>query len=231
MKMKEKLELDLMVGYNMQVNDINILAINTGFKNSYVALKKGSMEVFKTSESSLKQSENIMGLIDECLNVVNIKPKELNAIACVIGPGSFTGLRIGISICNGMTAPFEHINKVEINSLDLLAFKYSKNAESDFYVLISGGSNKSYICKYNKNGERISAQLCDENNINKENLIVVGLEQDSGMMCDISLKYTSEDLLEYAKFLVQNNNFSKTYIPVYLKESQAEENASKKTQN
>ena len=51
---------------------MNILAINTAFKESYVAVKTNEKTITKQMDSSLKQSENILGLIDTTLFEANV---------------------------------------------------------------------------------------------------------------------------------------------------------------
>jgi len=47
-------------------------------------------------------AERLMSLIDEVLRRTDIAPRHLDAIAVSIGPGSFTGLRIGLSVAKGL---------------------------------------------------------------------------------------------------------------------------------
>jgi len=49
-----------------------------------------------------QHAENIMRLVDECVKSARVSLSELDAIAVSIGPGSFTGLRIGLSVAKGM---------------------------------------------------------------------------------------------------------------------------------
>ena len=88
-----------------------ILAINTAFSQSYVAVKTKTKSVSKQMDSSLKQSENILGLIDSALNEANINITNINKVACVIGPGSFTGIRIGASLAKGFCCANKNIKR------------------------------------------------------------------------------------------------------------------------
>ena len=105
---------------------MNILCINTAFSNTYIAVQNGKEITYKSMDSSLKQSENVLGAIDECLVKANATLDNIDVISCVIGPGSFTGIRIGASISKGFCFAKNHIKKVPINSLDLLAYTFAK---------------------------------------------------------------------------------------------------------
>ncbi len=207
---------------------MNILALNTSFTESYVAVKTDSKTVLKNMNSSLKQSENILGLIDDALSEANIMPKELNVISTVIGPGSFTGIRIGASLAKGICTACEYINRVEINSLDLLAYTFSKtNPQNEFWVILNALSGNLFACKYNKDGTPIIIhKLATNKELSlKDTELVVGLEDESLDLCNKYVCFNSEDLLEYTERLIEKEQFSKDFVPLYLRKSQAEENA------
>jgi tRNA threonylcarbamoyladenosine biosynthesis protein TsaB len=89
----------------------------------------------KTSqcEINLKQihSEKIISLIDQCLKNLNMDLDEINAIGVSIGPGSFTGLRIGLSTVKGICFVKEK-PIIAVPTLDALALKAAK-----FYEIFS----------------------------------------------------------------------------------------------
>ena len=211
---------------------MNILAMNTSFTESYVAVKTNAKSVYKHMDSFLKQSENILGLVDTCLNDAKINVKDLNVISCVIGPGSFTGIRIGASLCKGMCAPFDTIKKVEINSLDLIAYTYSKNADGDFWVVLNALSGNLFVCKYNKQGERLlEPAMWGVDTQSSINGTVVGLREEYLGLCNCYVDLSSESLMEYTEQQVKQNVFSKDFVPVYLRKSQAEAELDKKNGN
>lgn len=53
-------------------------------------------------DAGLRHSERLMELTDALLSCARIRPTELNLVACMRGPGSFTGLRIGMAAAKGM---------------------------------------------------------------------------------------------------------------------------------
>lgn len=211
---------------------MNILAINTSFVESYVAVKSSTKNVFKHMDSSLKQSENILGLVDSCLTDANIEVRELNAVSCVIGPGSFTGIRIGASLCKGICSPYESIKMVAINSLDLIAYTYSKVANSEFWVVLNALSGNLFVCKYTSSGERlIEPEMFGEDTQNQLTGTIVGLKEEYLGICNNFIELNSEDLLEFTNKLVEKEIFSKDFVPVYLRKSQAEAELDKKNGN
>jgi tRNA threonylcarbamoyladenosine biosynthesis protein TsaB len=92
----------------------------------------------------------------------------LDAISVGIGPGSFTGLRIGLSVSKGLCYP-HNINLIGISTLKILA--NSVNPETDNIIcLINDKGNYFYMSKYNSDLEELippKIQLIDKEFIDK----------------------------------------------------------------
>lgn len=73
----------------------------------------------QTSEKKV-HAENIMRLVDASLSKAGVTLKDLDAIAISIGPGSFTGLRIGLSVAKGFAYAMDK-PLVAVSTLDALA--------------------------------------------------------------------------------------------------------------
>ena len=55
---------------------MKILCLNTAFSETYVSVQNENLQAEKTMDSSLKQSENVLGAVDECLNKTNLQIKD-----------------------------------------------------------------------------------------------------------------------------------------------------------
>jgi len=99
-----------------------LLAFNTSTPQFSIALMKmdGTVlsEYFMSSGS--KNFINFMPGVDFLLTVSKINPKNLKALVLATGPGSFTGLRVGLSEAKGMTQGL-HIPLIGVSSLEALA--------------------------------------------------------------------------------------------------------------
>jgi len=73
----------------------------------------------------LSHSQHIVRVVQFLLQRLNIGPGEITTAYAGIGPGSFTGLRIGLSFVNTLSQVF-HIPLLGVSSLDLLAFENSR---------------------------------------------------------------------------------------------------------
>lgn len=82
---------------------MNILVIDTSdSKNIRVGIKINGKSKYISSKAKVLKAQAVLPLIDKILKVNNLKLKDINEIKVNTGPGSFTGLRVGISIANAL---------------------------------------------------------------------------------------------------------------------------------
>lgn len=103
---------------------MHLLSIETCFGEFSVALHSGEEELgFYKSAEKHSQAEFLIPEIQQMLTDNELSFEDLDAIACNIGPGSFTGLRIGLAAANGFALASE-IGLVGVNSLEAAAAEY-----------------------------------------------------------------------------------------------------------
>jgi len=99
-----------------------ILGIDTSTKVATVALIREDQLLGETSlHTGTNHSQKLLPLIEELLWLCQVQPKQLQAVAVALGPGSFTGLRIGLATGKGLASALE-IPLVGIPTLDGLAY-------------------------------------------------------------------------------------------------------------
>ncbi|MDO4493398.1 MAG: tRNA (adenosine(37)-N6)-threonylcarbamoyltransferase complex dimerization subunit type 1 TsaB [Clostridia bacterium] len=82
---------------------MRILALDTTAAVASVALwADGAVVAEKTGDSKRKHAETIVPLVDELLRENGLTAKDIDLFAADIGPGSFTGIRIGVSVANAL---------------------------------------------------------------------------------------------------------------------------------
>ena len=100
---------------------MNILALETTDRVASVALLTGNGCRVKRIESPLRHEETVMPAVDELLSEAGLAPADLSALAVDVGPGSFTGVRIGVCHGNAMALALG-LPVVSVNALEALAF-------------------------------------------------------------------------------------------------------------
>jgi len=79
-----------------------ILAIDTSGSLCGVAIWKSGEIFFAESDSALRHNELLLNQIHEFLQAQNVALADLRAVAVSSGPGSFTGLRVGMAVAKGL---------------------------------------------------------------------------------------------------------------------------------
>ena len=97
-----------------------ILAIETGTDICSVALvRDGELVALRESDEERNHAKKIAVFVDELLRECGVAADELDAVAVSKGPGSYTGLRIGVSFAKGLCYG-QNIPLVAVGSLDSL---------------------------------------------------------------------------------------------------------------
>ena len=169
-----------------------ILNIETSSKNCSVCLSSEGklIQSFDSEDDTFRHSELLTSCIQDILSENNIDVKDLSVISIGIGPGSFTGLRIGFSVAKGLCYP-HNINLVGISSLKIIAnsvIKENKNIIS----LIKDKGEHFYVSKYNSDLKEIiqpEIQLINSDYINgiidEKSIIVVNSDQSKEFISQI----------------------------------------------
>ncbi len=102
---------------------MRVLAIDTSTSTGGVALRDDNRLLGAISVSvDLTHSEGLMPALDALLSRCGIRVNEIDAVACSVGPGSFTGLRVGVASAQGL-ASARGLPCVALPTLDLLAWQ------------------------------------------------------------------------------------------------------------
>ena len=101
---------------------MKILAIDTSGQTASAALIEDEKLIGEfTQNDKLTHSQTILPMVAEICEKTNTDPKDVDYIACAVGPGSFTGLRIGAAtakgLCLGLNKPL-----LAVPTLDALAY-------------------------------------------------------------------------------------------------------------
>ena len=124
---------------------MNYLAIDTSGKNLTVIIKKGE-QVYKYSDPDcgVQHSVELMPRVEELLHKADFDLKSADFFACVVGAGSFTGIRIGVATVKAMCFAYSK-PCLAITSFDTLA--YNKKG-GKVLALIDAKHNGFYACGY-----------------------------------------------------------------------------------
>lgn len=153
-----------------------ILNIETSTEVCSVSLaKNGNLVVLKESSEGFNHSKSLTVFIEELFQGNNLKIKSLDAVAVSKGPGSYTGLRIGVSVAKGLCYGLD-IPLVSVCSLEMMAVHTVGNLEKYvpersslpflFCPMIDARRMEVYTALYTQEGKEIrpvSAEIIEEN--------------------------------------------------------------------
>ncbi len=200
---------------------MNYLAVDTSGKNLTILICFGG-KVYKyyDSECGVKHSTALMPEIEKLASEVGFDLTKADFFCAVVGAGSFTGIRIGVSTIKAMCFAY---NKpaLSITSFDTLAYN---ELSGKVLAIIDAKHNGFYVCGYENGKVCLEPSYVDRSVI--ENLLKeytgVATEEIEGL--DIK-KVDIADGLNNAiiKNLDKISNDLESLSPLYVRKSQAEE--------
>ena len=211
-----------------------ILNIETATKNCSVALSKDgrTIAIRELSEQNFSHAEKLHVFIEELFAESHLKLQDLSAIAVSQGPGSYTGLRIGVSAAKGLCYALS-IPLIAVDTLEILARKI-KISNGTILPMIDARRLEVYSAFFDSNYAKIretKAEIIDENSFQEEteilHLIGDGAMKFKEILTGEKFKYypemqfpsaTEMSLISFQKF--QNKQFEDVayFEPFYLKD-------------
>ena len=138
---------------------MRILSIDTSSKTCSVAVTEDEKVLYaKTLDEGLTHSETLMPLVDEVLKCADTDISDVELVACVNGPGSFTGLRIGICAAKG----FAQTLNIPLAQIDTLELLYRNAADFDGIVVPMLDARRGQVfAALFENGKRVSEDMAE----------------------------------------------------------------------
>ena len=127
-----------------------ILAVDTSTEACSVALQIGDKTIAKFADEPRSHSRLLMPMVQRVLAEADIRVNQLDAIGVSIGPGSFTGLRIGFAAVQGMAYGAD-IPVVPVSTLELLSATYRRQAnpqEGEIIALLDARMSEFNLGRY-----------------------------------------------------------------------------------
>lgn len=212
-----------------------MLAINTAFMTANLALKTSNGKTtYRELDAHSKHSENVLKTIDEMCQACEIDVLDVKTVAVVVGPGSFTGLRIGAAIAKALGCVNKKLKFIGLSSLELMANIVTENklCTENFACVLNALSDLYFVAYFDKTGIKLQEErMIDRREYLSITQPIFGLKGDLKDENINQIEITSEDLLTFSEKQENLENFVSLdeLLPVYLRLSQAEDNLLKKS--
>lgn len=196
---------------------MNRLVINTANDTLFIALQIDGKVFSVVNNSKMHHNETMLPLIDGLLKEKGVSIEDINELGVVIGPGSFTGVRVGIATIKAFRDAL-NIKAKSINNLDYL-FTLAQEQDKDIATVAICGSRDSYFV-----GKFIHNRLYKyERNLTLEELKqVIGNGKVAMFTVDNNLPCVQLEDDAYALLRTLDDSKDETLVPVYYQLSQAE---------
>ena len=215
-----------------------LLHIETATEVCSVALSKGDTIVASIcSNKGNSHTENLFPFIEEVLEKSKCKISDIDGVVLSIGPGSYTGLRIGASAAKGICYAL-NIPLIGISTLQSIVFgaKKQQNEEQNllFCPMIDARRMEVFTALFNKNGEAITevaSKIIDEKSfaaeLNQNKICFCGngmlkcqsvLQHKNAHFIDTQLDASNMVIPALEKFTHKQFEDVAYFEPFYLKE-------------
>jgi tRNA threonylcarbamoyladenosine biosynthesis protein TsaB len=218
---------------------LKLILINSNPENSFTAYYSDSAFIvsktadFMTPEELGNANKSPDKLI-HCLNYIASLPEvnlnEIDAVSVTIGPGSFTGIRVGIAIAKGIADSLEK-KIIPVNNFELTLNRLMKTEQDKKYCILIPAKVSEYYYSIIENNNEIKSGFIQINEINTiidDNICIVGNFSPEIMgklhyfsMSSVkNLKSETETMAEMSKKLFESGIVygSGEIKPLYLKD-------------
>ena len=194
----------------------------------------GALLAFKETGGEYSHAENLTLFIQDVCNSAGRKPEEIQAVAVSKGPGSYTGLRIGVSVAKGFCYA-RGIPLIGINTLQALEKALPHNGEGLRCPMLDARRMEVYCAVYDEKGRELhpaAAKIIEAGSfselLEKQKVFFFG---DGAVKCKSILDHPNatfiEDILPSARHMIalsdqafRERRFEDVayFEPAYLKE-------------
>ncbi len=177
-----------------------ILAVDTSTEACSVALQIGNETIAQYADEPRSHSRLLMPMVQQVLAEAQIKVNQLDAIGVSIGPGSFTGLRIGFAAVQGMAYGAD-IPVTPVSTLELIAATYRRQQNiqaGDVITLLDARMSEFNLGRYrlDKNNQIVALEA-DQLVSTEQALELIKANQPSAIIGDAGNLF--ESATQYAE--------------------------------
>ena len=218
---------------------MKILCIDTSSTLCSVAILEDTTLINKLElDNGLTHSETLMPLIKELFDKSNLSLKDINLLVSDIGPGSFTGIRIGVATCKAFSDSL-NIPCIGVSSLEVLAY----NIKNDGIICstIDCKNDNCYFALYELIGGNYNVleEPCAKTVQEVLDLLNLKYSDKSiefvgdGIPSESTNCYLNVENLGIAGFkkFIFRNKVGENILPLYLKKPQAQRQLEEKLKN
>jgi tRNA threonylcarbamoyladenosine biosynthesis protein TsaB len=141
------------------VRGVRLLALDTATAFASIALFDGDQVLAESTwRAGRTHTARLLTEIERLLALVEVEPNDLTGLAVTVGPGSFTGVRVGISVAKGLAVGLR-LPLWGVGTLDVLA--HTTSIQDRILTAIEAGRSRFVTATFERGRPRASAQNVD----------------------------------------------------------------------
>jgi tRNA threonylcarbamoyladenosine biosynthesis protein TsaB len=196
---------------------MKILAFDTTNSLASVAIvDKGKLLSFQITKEASNQAEMLFKLIKDALLESNLKLEDINLVSVTNGPGSFTGVRVGLAAALGMEMNI-NAKLIALSNFQVLAYS-KKESINDIAVIVDARREQVYLQLFNSKLRSITEPAlisCKDISLSKDiSIIGDGFEQENK---DLMINVDAKLLAQASEFYFDQDLYS-DIAPLYIRE-------------
>lgn len=176
-------------------------------------------------------AEHLMGVIAEALDAAVLGYADLGMVAVCVGPGSFTGVRVGVSAARGLALALK-VPVVGVSSIEALAAETrADHPDAEILVLLDAGRGGIYAARYGAAGEErqppVLLTLAEAASMAGEGTAVLAgsgadaVRTAAGLERDVVSRAATADIASYARLAARRGLPGRPASPLYLRGADA----------
>ncbi len=124
---------------------MNLIGIETSTENCSVALSQAGKITHRTTVAPQKHAELVLGYLDELLDEQGFRKSQIDGIVFGQGPGAFTGVRIAMSIVQGLALALD-VPVMAVSTLENMADQINRNTtDSSSKIIIANDARMGEV--------------------------------------------------------------------------------------
>lgn len=211
-----------------------ILCFDVSNNSCSVAIANGQeILAFKQELTPSVQAEKLLVMIESALNETNMWYSDIDYLCVTVGPGSFTGIRIGLATAKGIIYASD-IKGIAVTNFEAAFYRLKMQITSfdSAVIILNAYRNQLYVQQFFKDGKSLDPMLMDSNDIknyleNQSGTLVCagsGLKEVYHQIKDIDKlillpRFQTVRAIHIARFADEKINFGKfsAIEPLYIK--------------
>lgn len=195
---------------------MNILSFDTTNNLASTAvISDGHILSYNTTLESSQQAEKLFLLIEESLKTAKLTLADIDIVSVTNGPGSFTGVRIGLASALGMKM-VSKANFIALTNFQVLAyFAKDQSLKKEIAVVLDARREQIYLQKFNSSLQELGeASLVHLENLHlAKDIFLIG----DGLADSLNIKVDAKLLAQATEFFWKTKQYH-DLIPLYIRQ-------------